>query len=352
MTQFPIESRRPFGKTGLPIPPIVFGATSLGNLFRSVEPAEKSRIVEEWTRQVASPAMIDSAGKYGAGMSLEVIGRELQRLGIDPSDVIISNKLAWRRVPMTGSEPTFEPGAWFDLEYDAVQDISHDGILRCWEQGNQLLAPYKASLVTVHDPDEYLAAASDESDYKQRVSDIVGAYRALEQLRDSGEVIGVGIGAKDWKSIRLLANHCQFDWVMFANSYTIYSHPAELSAFMDQLSKENVGVINSALFHGGFLVGGDFFDYKRVDPSVESDSKKIQWRSAFWQVCTDFDVSPMDAACAFGRLHPAVNAVAISSSRADRVASHVESVTKQVPADFWSELYAKGLIEQIPKQNR
>lgn len=333
---FPVSQRRRFGNTGLHLPPIVFGATSLGNLFRRVEPEEKARIVEAWFAEVATPLVIDSAGKYGAGLSLEVIGRELQRLEMDQEQVIISNKLGWRRSPLRTPEPTFEPGAWFGLEHDAVQDISHDGILRCWEEGNALLAPYRASLVSVHDPDEYLAAATDTEDLKLRTTDIVDAYRALERLRDDGLVSAVGIGAKDWKVIRSLSDHCRFDWVMFANSYTIYSHPIELSGFMDRLAEADVGVINSALFHGGFLVGGDYFDYRLIDPSQPEDAAKLAWRERFWQLCERHSVMPMDAAVAFGRSHPAVQAVAISSSRSDRVHDHVRSVTQEWPSSFWA----------------
>ncbi|MGV3486293.1 MAG: aldo/keto reductase [Planctomycetaceae bacterium] len=342
---FQLHDRRPFGNTGLSLPPIIFGGTSLGNLFRIVDPAEKTRIVDAWFDQVAPPLVIDSAGKYGAGLSLEVIGRELQRRGVSEDQVIISNKLAWRRVPLATPDPTFEPGAWFGLDHDAIQDISHDGILRCWAEGNALLAPYRASLVSVHDPDEYLAAAKGEDDYKRRTDDIVGAYKALEKLRDDGLVAAVGIGAKDWKSIRYLANYCQFDWVMFANSYTIYSHPRELSDWMQVLAGSGVGIINSALFHGGFLVGGEYFDYRRVDPSLPADAEKLAWRDRFWDVCALHATTPMEAAIAFGRRHPAVHAVAISSSRADRVALHVKSVAQTLPDAFWNALREQGLID-------
>src|SRR5690606_40256617 len=70
----------------------------------------------------------DSAGKYGAGLSLESLGKCLAQLGTDPSKVIISNKLGWYRVPLETAEPTFEPGVWKGLNYDAVQRISYDGI--------------------------------------------------------------------------------------------------------------------------------------------------------------------------------------------------------------------------------
>ena len=41
-----------------------------------------------------------------------------------PERVLISNKLAWKRVPLPhpGAEPTFEPGAWVNLKNDAVQE--------------------------------------------------------------------------------------------------------------------------------------------------------------------------------------------------------------------------------------
>ena len=109
-----------FGRTGLEMPRVVFGATCLGNLFVAMSDAAKAELVRQWFAQMPKPVAIDSAGKYGAGLSLEVIGRELSAMGIDQSDVIISNKLAWRRVPLTTPEPTFEPGVWIDIQHDAV----------------------------------------------------------------------------------------------------------------------------------------------------------------------------------------------------------------------------------------
>src|SRR5690606_37729818 len=194
--------------------------------------------------------VIDTAGTNGAGLALEVLRRELEALQVDPADVLISNKLAWRRVPLITPEPTFEPGAWSDIEHDAVQDISYDGILRCWEDGHVLLGPYRARLLSVHDPDEYLAAASDTQDRQRRLSDILNAYRALMELRECGEATAIGVGAKDWRIIRELDQHVELDWVMLANSFTIMNHPAELIELMTSLAARDITVINSALMHG------------------------------------------------------------------------------------------------------
>lgn len=326
------------------LPPIVFGATSLGNLFRSTPESEKRQIVQAWTASPFHPCVIDSAGKYGAGLSLEQIGKHLQAQAVPPERVLISNKLGWRRIPLSGPEPTFEPGVWKDLTHDAVQDISYDGIMRCWREGNELLGGYSAQLLSVHDPDEYLAAASDVSDRERRFSDIVGAYAALSELKRDGHTLATGVGSKTWQVVQELSEHCEFDWVMLANSFTIRSHPAELRTFLDTLLQRGTAVINSAVFHGGFLLGGDFLDYQAIDPGNPIHAQAIDWRTKFLSVCNQYGVSPFDAGVAFGKSHPAITSLALSSSRADRIQSHIDAAETSLPGEFWQALSAEALI--------
>ncbi len=333
------------GKTALKLPKLVFGATSLGNLFQQPSDSEKSAIVRAWMQSGFSPVVIDSAGKYGAGLSLEVIGRELQALGVEPHEVVISNKLGWRRIPLSGPEPTFEPGVWINLAHDAIQDISYDGILRCWDEGNQLLGGYQAGLVSVHDPDEYLDAASNAQDREQRLKDIVAAYRGLCELRDAGKVLAVGVGAKNWRVIQELDQHCDFDWVMFANSFTILEHPKELVLLIDRLAARGVAVINSALFHGGFLLGGDFYNYRPIAPDDPADAQRLLARKAIQQACAEVGYSMFEVGVAFGMSHPGIRSVALSSSRADRVADHVAAVDIELPQDVWKRLRDVGVIQ-------
>ena len=147
-----------------------------------------------------------------------------------------------------------------------MQDISYDGILECFEQGNELLGGYRAQLVSVHDPGrEYLAWAETPEETEERYADVLDAYRALGELRSAGEVEGIGIGSKTWEPIkRVFDDGIELDWVMFANSFTLHSHPPELLEFMAELERRGVAIINSAVFHGGFLLGGAQFDYREV----------------------------------------------------------------------------------------
>ncbi len=224
-----LSLKREFGKTGLKLPPIIFGTSCLGNLYQEVAYEMKLAIAGEWFKHVEGPVVLDSAGKYGAGLALEMIGKTLAELGIKPEDVIISNKLGWKRVPLKGAEPTFEPGAWAGIEHDAEQCFSYRGILDCHEQGCELLGDdYQPALVSVHDPDEFLASPGDEDDRKRRFDQVLEAYRALHELKARGHVKAVGVGSKDWRIIKELDATVELDWVMFANSFTLFSHPQEL----------------------------------------------------------------------------------------------------------------------------
>lgn len=336
---------KPFGKTNLTVPPIIFGSTALGNLFQIMPDETKLETIQQMFEYIEKPLVIDSAGKYGAGLSLEVLGRCLRQLGIRDGDVVISNKLAWLRTPLTTPEPTFEPGAWFGLEHDAIQDISYEGILRCWEQGLELLGgDYTTQLVSVHDPDEYLDAAPSEDERKKRFDDILGAYTALHELKAKGYVKAVGVGAKKWQSIQEIDQQVDLDWVMFANSYTLYSHPIELLKFMDELHQKQVAIINSAVFNAGFLTGGAFFNYRKLDPNDIEDRQKFEWRETFFKLCDRHQVKASEVCIQFGRSHPGIVALALSTSRPQRVKQNVDAITVKIPSEFWTVLRQAGLI--------
>lgn len=326
----------------LSLPPIIFGSSALGNLYEVVPDETKRAIVAQWIEQQDQP-VIDSAGKYGAGLALENIGRLLGELGVDPGAVRISNKLGWKRVPLTSDEPTFEKGAWFGLEHDAEQCISHDGILECYEQGNELLGDYAADLVSVHDPDEYLAAADSEADAASRYEDVLAAYHALAGLREAGRVSGVGVGSKDWRVIRrLFDDGVPLDWVMLANSFTLLTHPPEVIEFLARLDAAGVTIVNSAVFNAGFLIGGRYFDYQVITP--ESHPQLFEWRERFMALCEAHGIRPALACCQFALSPPGVVALALNTSNPKRVADNVACVREPVPAAFWQALKDEGLL--------
>ncbi len=330
------------GISGLSVPRIIFGSSAFGNLYREQPFQRKREIAAEWVKNVDPPAVIDSAGKYGAGLALESIGAVLRDLAIPEKDVCISNKLGWYRVPLRGPEPGFEPGVWKGIGHDAEQRIGYRGILECWEQGCELLGNYRPEIISVHDPDEYLAAAGNPSRRSKRFDDVLEAYRALFELKETGKAKAVGVGAKDWRVIEEITRHFRLDWVMLACSMTVYRHPPALLDFMSLLQQRKTAIINSAVFNAGFLIGGDYFDYRKADP-VE-DANLFDWRRRFFSVCGRYGIKPAAACVEFGLSVPGTAAVALNTGNPDHVADNVRMTMARAPAEFWKTMKNEELI--------
>ncbi len=333
-----VESQPAPNHERLVLPLVIFGSSALGNLFEAPSDKRKLEITQAWMNNGSPNVLLDSAGKYGAGLALECMGNSLRALEVAPGNVTISNKLGWYRVPLRTAEPTFEPGAWIDIEHDAEQRVSRQGILDCWDQGCELLGePYRPQLVSVHDPDDYLAAATDDADTDRRRQDLLDAYEALAELRDAGQTNFIGVGSKDWQVARYIAEHVALDWVMIANSLTLYTHPAELLRWMDELASHGVAVINSAVFNAGFLVGGDFFDYRKLSPDSVDDRPLFVWREKFLELCKRHRVSPVAACIQFGLSPPSVQAIALNTGSPARVAQNLAMARTMLPDEFWAE---------------
>ena len=312
--------------------PVIFGTSCLGNLYKSIPMETKVAIAAEWFKAFEHP-VIDSAGKYGAGLSLECIGKALKTLGKKNGDLTISVKLGWRRSRRLnpGEEPTFEPGAWAGLEYDAVQDISARGIIACFNEARELLGgEYDIQMVSVHDPDEFVASGGD-------IKDVVGAYQTLFRLKDDQEgVKAVGIGAKDWRVIKELWNRgIRFDWVMFACAPTLLVHPPELLAFVETLKKAGVPLIDSAVFNGGFLMGSNMLDYREADPV--RDAEAFAFRERFLSLCREHSLDPASVAVEYA-FRIGFDAVALNTSNPARVVQNGRYADHRSPEGFWSAL--------------
>jgi D-threo-aldose 1-dehydrogenase len=340
-----MKEMQSFNTVSIDLPRVIFGTSGLGNLFVALDEQAKLDIVNECVRLSKGKVVFDSAGKYGAGLALETLGKCLKKLNVHPDNVVISNKLAWVRTDLKTEEPTFEPGVWKNLKHDAVQKISYEGIMECFEQGNELLNGYIPQMVSVHDPDEYLATAKDKRHENELYQDILDAYKALYDLKQEGKVQAIGVGAKDWKIVKRIAGDVNLDWVMIANSMTIKNHPQELLNFILETDSKGICVINSAVFHSGFLVGSDYFDYQLIKRGTPKNDALFKWREIFFETCEQFNVKPAEACVQFALNVPGVRSVALNTTDTKRVQENIEMTDVEIPLEFWEALKSKGLIE-------
>ncbi|MEH6306760.1 aldo/keto reductase [Olivibacter sp. CPCC 100613] len=330
------------------LPRLIYGTSSLGNLYEALDFATKHEIVKSCIQQSEGIPVFDCAGKYGAGLALETLGQSLKQLDLKNEEILISNKLGWYRVPLAeGDEPHFEKGVWKDIQHDAIQKISHQGILECFYQGNDLLGGFIPQMVSVHDPDEYLAAADSIKDEEHRFKKILQAYEALNELKAKGEVHSVGIGAKNWRVIQRISPFIRLDWVMIANSLTVHHHPKELRNFILDLHHKGIHVINSAVFNGGFLIGSDYYNYCYVDKASEEGRKLHQWRALFFDLCKKHKLQPAAVCVHFGLRIPGIDSIALNTSKPHHVERNRMLINESIQASFWKDLREAGLIEYV-----
>jgi len=127
---------------------------------------------------------------------------------------------------------------------------------------------------------------------------------------------------------------------------TIMNHPLELVKFMEQLKDKGVTIVNSAVFQAGFLIGGDFYDYRKIEPDSSENIRRFQWRDQFSALCLKYSITPTLACVNFAIKAPGVSSIALNTSKPEHVKGNVSSVFSDVPEDFYAEMKEKGLIEK------
>lgn len=132
---------------------------------------------------------------------------------------------------------------------------------------------------------------------------------------------------------------------MFACSLTVLHHLPELLAFIQELAANGVGIINSAVFHSGFLTGGTYFDYRQIDENDDEDKRLIDWRERFFTLCEEQGVTPARACVQFGMSFTGVVSTALNTGNPKRIKENVESTINPVPVSFWRKMEESGLLE-------
>lgn len=311
-----------------------FGASGLGTLTWAIPDDEAHAVLAD--AHAAGFRYFDTSPLYGHGLSEHRLGRFLRTLPRE--DYLLSTKVGRYLVAPKRGE-TADTGQWVaPLPLKAVLDYGYDGTMRSLEQSVNRLGIPSIDIVYIHDLDRRNLGADFDRCYAQAVD---GAYRALDELRRSGEVRAIGVGLNEADVAADLIRACDLDCVMLAGRYTLLEQGA-LADFLPEAEKRGVDVVCVGVFNSGILVkppekGGNY-DYGAAPPAIVDRAARIA------AVCAEFDVPMPAAALQFPYGHPAVKSVVVGMSRRKAVPQNVAWAKTVIPAGLWARLREVGLL--------
>jgi D-threo-aldose 1-dehydrogenase len=276
----------------------------------------------------------DTAPFYGLGLAEHRLGMCMR--GVDRRELVVSSKVGRLMRPLAdGLAPGASSGKY---PFEVAFDYSYDGTLRSLEHSLQRLGTNRIDVALIHDVNRRWQGDLVEQRYREAMS---GAYRALTELRDAGLIKAIGVGVNDWEILLRFAADGDFDCFMLAGRYTLLDHTA-LDRFMPECERRGIAVLMAAPFNSGILAtgarpGATFF-YVEAEAEVMARTQRIE------AVCARHRVAIAAAALQFPLAHPAVASVVTGMRNAVEVRQNLAHMRAAIPADFWHELKAEGLI--------
>jgi len=315
-----------------------FGAAPLGNMFRDIPEQEALATVNAaWDDGIR---YFDNAPFYGAGLAEIRMGAALG--GRPRGDYAISTKVGRVILDEIEDVSARDLGEKSDVfKYGRpnkiVNDYSNDGTLRSIEDSLKRLGTDHIDIAFVHDVaqdfygDEWLGVF--ETARK-------GAFKALDRLRDEGVIKAWGLGVNRVEPIELLLalEGPRPDGFLLAGRYTLLDHARALQRVMPMVAEHELGIIVGGPYSSGALVGGPNFEYAPAPPEILGKVARIK------AIADRYGVSMKGAGLQFALANPVVAAVIPGASRPGRIAEDRAALEESIPADFWRELRAAGLV--------
>jgi aryl-alcohol dehydrogenase-like predicted oxidoreductase len=225
--------RRILGKTGLELPVLSFGASSLGAEFRSVqldEVFESIRVALELGLN-----LIDTSPYYGRGMSEVLLGIALQ--GVPRSNYLLCTKLG---------------------RFDANHfDFSAKRVAESVDVSLHRLRTDHLDIILCHDI-EFVPL-------RQIIDETLPAIRKIQA---SGKVRYVGISGYPMKIFDVIQREAELDCILSYNQYTL-QNTRLVDDILPTMREKGIGVMNAGPFAARLLTNAPL-------PSWHRDSKEVQ----------------------------------------------------------------------------
>lgn len=307
---------RLLGKTGLRLPVLSFGASSLGQEFRSVkldEALESVRVALD-----CGLNFIDTSPFYGRGMSEVLLGIALR--GVPRESYTLCTKLG---------------------RYDLMHfDFSARRVAESVDVSLHRLGTDHLDIVLCHDI-EYVPM-------QQVVDETIPALRRAQQ---AGKVRFIGISGYPQKIFRFILDQTPVDCVLSYNQYTLQN-----SRFADEsipyLKARGVGVMNAGPFSARLLTNAPLPAWLKEPEAVKAAAR------AAAQLCASRGVDIAQLALQFCLAHPDITTTIAGSANPRNIRNWAQWAAQPIDQELLREVQALfapvkniGHIEGLPENN-
>ena len=330
----PLATRN-LGRTGVALTQLGFGAAHLGELYATVPESQAQDTIG--AAFDAGIAYFDTSPWYGRGLSEHRLGRFLR--GKRRDSFVLSTKVG--RVLFRPADPeTFDTSPWRGgLGFDLRFDYTADGLMRSYEDSIQRLGLNRIDLLLIHDVDSLYHG----DDVGRCIDQLAngGGWAALEALRSSGEIKGIGAGINEPAMIPRFLDRFDIDFFLVAMPYTLLDQDV-LEVELPRCAERDVGVVIGAPYASGILATGPtdaaMYAYARAEPETKDRVRRLH------ETCGRFEVPLKAAALQFPLGQPCVAAVIPGAVSAAEVADNLDMARTHIPSDLWAALKSEGLL--------
>ena len=287
---------RPLGKTGLQLPILSFGASSLGQEFRSVTLDEALKSV-----RVALDCglnFIDTSPFYGRGMSEVLLG------------------VALRDVPRDSYTLCTKLGR-YDLQHF---DFSARRVAESVDVSLHRLGTDHLDILLCHDI-EFV-------EMQQIVDETLPALRKIQQ---SGKVRFIGFSGYPMKIFKFICDQTEVDCVLSYNQYTLQN-----TRFADEivpyLKAKGVGVMNAGPFSARLLTNAPLPAWLKEPESVKAAARAAAAH------CASKGVDIAKLALQFSLANPDITTTVSGSANPDNIRNWAKWAAEPMDAQLLAEV--------------
>lgn len=278
----------------------------------------------------------DTSPWYNLGLGERRFGVALH--GKPREDYIISTKVGRILTPSTDgpAQVSWENPPSFDYAYD----YSAEATRRSIEESLQRMGTPYIDIVLIHDisPDNG-DMGEDWIEYFNQAAD--GAMPELTRMREEGLIKAWGMGVNTLEPSIRSFEVADPDLVLQACKYSLIDHEDMIERLFPVVERAGASIIVASPFNNGFLAGRERYNYLGEIPEGA-----IARRARLSELAVAHDTDLRTAALHFCNAPELVSAIIPGSRNLRQSVENAASMRTTVPAAFYQEAVAEGLISE------